>query len=221
MRDTGGPDTTVGNSMINALIWFWCADVVLGYAFARHVSNVRHIPLEQMSNQIPGLTRYMEYLGFKIKLKAVDTIPELEFLKGTFYLTSTGTYTWAPLPSRFLKIGKCIQDPRQVYRTRDLSAAITIHASSLAASYHAYSQVPLLRAFVDRFYKPGQATAHLQMERMIVPTGVPLADPLIQIAQRYEVDVVDILQVEEWIRSAPLFTFFEHPLFGALARDYT
>lgn len=56
---------------------------------------------------------------------------------------------------------------------------------------------------------------------MVTPTQVILADPTMQIADRYGVDPVDILQVEAWITHAPLFTFFEHPLFGALAGDYS
>jgi hypothetical protein len=221
MRDTGGPDTTIGNSIVNGLVWYWAADVLLGWAFGNHITQHRHVPRDELSHQLAGVQSFVEVMGFKVKLKVAESIETLEFLKGTFYLTTTLDWVWAPLPSRFLKLGKCIRDPRLVYRTRDLPTAVERHARSLAASYHAYSQVPLLRAFVTRFYHAGDETAGLQIERMVTPTQVILADPTMQIADRYGVDPVDILQVEAWITHAPLFTFFEHPLFGALAGDYS
>jgi len=74
--------------------------------------------------------------------------------------------------------------------------------------------------FVERFYRDNQPTAGRQIEYMVRGTQTPLADPLHDVAAFYKADPTWFIEVETMLRTAPLFSFFEHPLFAVLAKDY-
>jgi hypothetical protein len=202
-RDTGAPDTTIGNSISNMSAWTCCIDALIDGVTEPTV-------FESLFLQ----------LGFKIKLGCSTDVRDASFLKGMFYRLPSGAHVWGPLPSRFLKIGKCITDPRTIYQIPDLSEACLRHAASLAATYRMYSQVPLLNEFVRRFTREGVESAHRQIEFMVTGTSQDLLDPLLDVAAYYKIDPVWFVEAERMLRDAPLFTFFEHPLFNVLARDY-
>jgi hypothetical protein len=205
MRDTGGPDTTIGNCIVNIA------------CFALNLTVLaKKIPLERKSEKL--VARFLRH-GFVIKHGASRELRDVSFLKGMFYrLPAAAGYVWGPLPSRVLKMGKLMADP-SVYSS-SLPEAVAMHAASLAATYRLYSDVPLIRAFVERFYVEGQETAHRQIEFMVTGTHAVLMDPLSDLEVYYGVDRSMFLEVENMMRDAPLFTFFEHPLFGVLATDY-
>ena len=196
MRDTGGPNTTFGNSVVN--ISAWC------YHVERNFDDAS-----------------FRDMGFKIKKREV-TLETMSFLKGFWYRTAHG-FTWAPSPSRFLKMGKIINDPRTTYKEKDLCKAISRHFAGLAATYKQYSQVPLISAFVRRFYVEGVESAHRQIEYMVRGTETPLLDPIGDTVAHFEGAVTRefLLMAEKWISVLPYFTFLEHPGFEVLAlRDY-
>lgn len=200
-RDTGGPTTSIGNSIINAHVWL-------------------SLLKKEVFWSVNDLSTAFLKFGFKAKASVTHDWRKVGFLKGFWYRTSTGTTTWGPAPSRFLKMGK-MADARCPHDHESVMKAVTEYAAGLASSYHAYAQVPLIRAFVQRFYKPGHASLGLQLERMVVGTEVQLADPVTDAAHFYGVDKAQLLEAEEMIYRSPIPTFLEHPLFLVLAnRDY-
>lgn len=200
-RDTGAGDTSLGNSIVCAIPWmelltrrlFWDAEGLID-AFAQR--------------------------GFKAKARIWTDWQRVGFLKGKWYTTIFGDHVWAPLPSRFLKMGKVAKDPRLKPKD-DLQGAILDFAQSIASTYQQYGQVPLIRTYVDKYYVCGHPTAHQQLEWMVKGTRAVLLDPLDEVAQYYDVDKSWFQEVESMISQSVLFTFLEHPLFHTLAqRDY-
>jgi len=200
MRDTGGPDTSLGNSILNAHLWM----LVL--------TGTEILTPEQLT------ARFLSY-GMGAKAHVFTSWHKVGFLKGKWFTYRDG-HVWAPCPSRFLKMGKIVGDPRTTLHP-DLPDAVLDFAAGLASTYHAYSQVPLIRAFVKRFYVPGHATAGRQLEKMVVGTGVELMDPLREAALYYDISPDMFLEAESAIRASPIPAFFEHPVYWVLAeRDY-
>jgi len=210
MRDTGGPDTTLGNSCVNVCIWALLIPTLLRFV-------TRYFEGDPDPHQ---LVERSLALGFGLKLKVTTSVDQVEFLKGTFYRMVDHHWVWGPLPSRFLKMGKAIRNPRDMYQTRSLEEGVARYAAGLAATYRQYAQVPLIRAYCARFAREGTPTARRQIEFMIEGTAAELLDPFPQLEERYGFGQVDFEHVEGWIRQAPLFTFLEHPLFTMLAQDY-
>lgn len=84
MRPTGGPDTTLGNTMINAAAWLSCFEKVNDLT------------------DLMAVDRHLTQLGFATKLK-ITPFDDAEFLKGVWFHTDQG-FVWGPLPSRIFKI---------------------------------------------------------------------------------------------------------------------
>jgi hypothetical protein len=201
MRDTGGPDTSLGNSILNAHVW----------ALVLRDGGV--------FQSAEALTLAFLRYGFKAKVRVSQDWELAGFLKGKWF-RSGGTFTWAPCPSRILKMGKTASDPRSAV-IPSLYDAVLDFAAGLAATYSLYSQVPLIRAFVQRFAVAGHATAHRQLEKMVVGTCLRLNDPLREAAHYYGVDPQWFVMCETYISSCPLPSLLEHPLFRVLSeRDY-
>lgn len=201
MRDTGAPDTTIGNSIVNVCLWLQ----VFGEDF----------PV------LPAvLTTRFAQLGFEAKLKEVPDVIHLSFLKGMFYQCPLG-YVWGPLPSRIIKMGKCRGDPRQIYKIPDLEDAVLYHCAAQASTYAQYSQVPLIRVFVQKYQKADVEDFDNQILHMIHGTGVAIEFPLDQVAEHYDIDKSEFVECEDLIREAkvPCVTF--HPLFARIGSvDY-
>jgi len=141
------------------------------------------------------------------------------------------TRAWLPLPSRFLKFGKSLRNPCQIYRIHDRETAVRVYANSLAACYEVASAVPLIRVFVQRFRDSSLPTVSFELSNdyhlysvqfSLLPPCEDPHHPLIQYyGHYYGVDPGDFLKVEEMLKSAPLFSFLEAPLFSIMARvDY-
>lgn len=83
LRATGGPDTTFGNTIVNAACWMHIFDTQpdLEDIFALHAG--------------------ISHLGFTAKLQTCP-IEDSDFLKGVWYETDLGS-VWGPLPSRLFK----------------------------------------------------------------------------------------------------------------------
>jgi CMP-N-acetylneuraminic acid synthetase len=119
-------------------------------------------------------------------------------------------------------MGKTSTDPRAgLGPSVTLKDAVQDYAAGLASTYHMYAQVPLISAFVRRFYVEGHKTAGRQLEKMIVGTQMELAEAYVDAAAYYGVDSRVLHEVEHMISTCPIPSFLEHPLFLVLAeRDY-
>jgi len=93
-RATGGPDTTIGNSINNAFTtWglFLNSDV-----------DIEDLPKLQAS------------FGFESKFKVSSSFIGMTFLKGAWF-PSGDRFVWLPLPSQAIKLGKILTDPRLIF----------------------------------------------------------------------------------------------------------
>jgi hypothetical protein len=220
MRDTGGADTSIGNSIVMAQAWV-------------HVARAG-FHLKVFSD-----------LGLDMKVKQHQDPTDPTFLKGKWYLAETLEglrYVWGPLPSRFLKMGKSLRDPRALYRAqarKDLFKAYMLYANDVAHSYAPFLQVPIVRAFVQRYLTGPKILDFLAKEHWKVQpevddlhegdpgagwTAASLPGDRVDwtcLLRRYDISMADIEEVEDLIRESKPGEFLEHPVFLKLAAvDY-
>jgi len=209
--DTGSPQTSLGNSVDMGSPWIGA--------------------LESGDPQ-----NFFRMLGFDMILRVHSQVTEATFLKGMWYPTHNDPvypYLWAPLPSRFLKLGKSKNDPRSLYKPQlwrkggleaNFEAAVYLFFNDLSHSYASFGRVPLLRTFVDRFLsgKPQIRSFYEKHKVQATPNQKPALDEfrvIDQLSKHYNVPCEWWYSVENMIPSKP-FWFLEHPLFEALAKDY-
>lgn len=200
IRDTGGPDTSLGNTIIVAAAWV----------------QVLKTPWTTRDQ----LVERFATLGFDMKIRVFATPSEATFLKGTWLSDEAGNLRWSPLPSRVLKLTKSLKDFRALFPGTYEEAArkyLACQANMLAS----FPAVPLLRVLVERFYD-GE-TRHTDVEKLRVEASgydqrVVDWAPL---CSRYDTTPEEFLEVESMLRTAPIPSFISHPLFERLARaDY-
>lgn len=201
-RDTGGADTTQGNSSVMIGAW------------------IHHFRIHEPDTTSEAIVETMRTLGLKLKIRTT-TNPELcSFLKGKWYRTHVGL-VWGPLPSRVLKMGKTLQNPCVSYRTRDYPTACLKHMEAVADSYRPFMRVPLVRVLVERFARGHDVPLDawkVQAEGSY--SGLAVED-LESAAEWYGVDPGQIEELEQLLATAPLFSMVKHPLWARLAaRDY-
>lgn len=210
LRDTGGADTTFGNSVVNAVCWF--------YVLLKGPGDRPFLATGEEVTQ-----RFLE-LGLKAKVSRSKKIEDVSFLKGFFYrgaTTGTNRFVWGPAPSRFIKMGKTAAPLSDLYPHLGPHEAAEAYLASLAATFAEYSEVPLIRAFVRRYAKEGAVALPTDLKFLVKGSGASLDDPLTFCAQHYHIDPAWFIEVEVMIRMSRPFTFLEHPLFHALAlADY-
>jgi hypothetical protein len=203
IRDTGGTDTSIGNSLIMAVAWIFVASKDFD-------------------------TSWFDYLGFEMKLRVFDNIEEATFLKGRWYTLDASSmdqyhYFWAPLPSRVLKIGKAMVDPRVIYKTKDLIKGARLFLSDVAHSYSAFMAVPILRVFIRNF-KIGEKMFDQIPEYAVHGEAchfkIDEVENMYWLCKHYDVPPLLWEEVEDMFPSQP-FVYMESPLFTSLARkDY-
>jgi len=204
-RDTGGPNTTIGNSLV-------AAHAVL-------------LAVQQLSEHSIPVEVTMKTLGLDYKYRLHDSFFQSTFLKGMWYRTETAKgYFWGPLPSRILKAGKCLKDPRKLYhRGITLEEASTRLLGEIACGYAFYLQVPVLRAFVKNFKREGLDPVKFSPWKIQAVRGPkPLLSDAAweQMEVRYGYPRQVWLDLEATFPDKP-FVFMEHPLFAAMAlADY-
>jgi len=182
MRDTGSSDTSLGNSTVMGYAWIFCL--------------FRLIDADRFSCDLAAEV-FLE-LGFKMKLKKLD-LDDATFLKG-MWLHCEGGYHWAPLPSRVLKMGKSIKDPRTIYHTRDFQEAAVLFCSDIAHSFSLFVAVPFVRVFVKNFMVRQQVRSEINPYKITASSAEkPLlaADGYEQLFRRYgfareEMDVAEM-----------------------------
>jgi len=206
-RLSGHSDTSIGNS------------IVMAVTTCQVISEARYVL------DIPMWEALYAKYGFKMKLKVGENVTDVTFLKGLWYECTTGLY-WGPLPSRILKCGKSLKDPRMLYKETCLSAASTKFLGDVAKGYSYFIRIPILRAFVDNFskYATGKRLVDLD-ERMLYKYSANTQDvkPLItsveNICRRYDTTPEEIEELERMYPDQP-FHFIQHPLLEKLASDY-
>lgn len=159
IRPTGGPDTTLGNTIV----------ILSSLRYA-----VYHMLAEPEQDRSwhagEALQREMIRLGFDLKVRVHSRLEDCTFLKGAWYALAVPlvyqgrnlTNFWGPLPSRILKVGKSLKDPRTLLPTKNSRANatavevgsyyLTMQAKGLAP----FLLPPILHEFVARwqFWKP-------------------------------------------------------------------
>jgi len=130
MRDTGGPDTSLGNS-INMLC-----------AWASVLAQNRLANVDEFSTLFLAL-------GLKMKLKEYSSPTHPTFLKGKWWAVHHPdfSYAWGPLPSRVLKIGKSFSNPMDTYKMAFEPACEKFMADQ-ASNLAQFLPVPLVSSFV-------------------------------------------------------------------------
>lgn len=209
IRDTGGGDTSFGNSYVMGTAWadcFRCGMVDTAEAVQQHFL----------------------YLGFSLKVRVHDSPYRCTFLKGMWYETATGPF-WGPLPSRVLKFGKSLRDPRELYQTKDLEVAMRSFLADLAVGYSAFLQVPCLRVLVSKFrnYRPVPKRRAYVAERLFYGVEADSAARHCDVAdwspvaQHYGVDVEDLRDFEALLLEADVSSLVAHPVAWRMAiQDY-
>lgn len=204
IRDTGGPNTSIGNSLVMGTAWIYA----LGHATVSDLASI---------------TQAFEYLGFDMKLKTPDRIGLATFLKGTWYHTDHPlVHYWSVLPSRFLKMGKSMRNPVELYPAAkgNKELAAMWFMNDLACCYKTFVQVPILRQFITNFYRE-KARIDLLEEHKVqaVKTQKPTIISETNIHQMYDTDALEIADAEAQMPGC-IGRFWEHPLILKIAKDY-
>jgi len=222
-RDTGGADTSLGNS------------VAIGLAFKTVIQRTNYSE--------PLLDQWLlefKRLGFQMKMKVTLDSFEVSFLKGLWYSVHWPSNTadhlpwdryWGPLPSRVLKVGKSYRDPREIYGIHQpgltYERAANLYLSDVAHGYSYFLQVPLLRSFVDAFDEGDLVDKRVGIDwRMFVDQDIckPRIDEMdtwVQLRSRYG-EVWDDYNYWEKIFPHDPFHFLSGPIWLALGlRDYS
>jgi hypothetical protein len=202
-RQTGEGGTTIGNGMVHA--------GVLLYAYHKGSHEVME-------------TAYLE-LGLKVKLTATRDLWAVDFLKGWWIPGLSHQLVWTVLPSRVLKIGQHLGDPRHIRGySRDLKVACQQHACAVAKTYAAFSWSPIVGGYVKRWKDEFDVEPwRLPSWRVTSEQAYPIdkREARVWAARRYGVDYEEVIHLEKVYREVDVFTFIKHPLFLRMARaDY-
>jgi len=203
MRDTGGPDTTIGNSMVMAGLWF-------------HVL----VAVKPENYGVDAFQRAFPATGVEMKIRVTPDLNKVSFLKGMFY-EQAGRHVWGPLPSRFLKMGKVIADLQLVYpHVQSKQRALELYCNAIAASYRTYIQPPLIRAWCRRFNEHLDPYK-IDMNIYCHGSSLEAQNVLEQAAAHYSIDPAMFLDAEKLFLEACLPSLLQHPVFWVLAVDYS
>jgi hypothetical protein len=215
MQATGIATTYVLNSIVMASAWFFVLRKIQKQAWTQF-------------NMQPLTTLCVEFkdLGLDMKMQVYNDWRSVSFLKGMWY--ETPEPVWGPLPSRILKMGKSLRDPRTLYRITAMREAGDNFLKDVASSYSVFLQVPILRAFVQR-YTGNVVRPHSSARVSQYSTSssgqyryLKLDEKsMVSVCNRYSLTINDIRRVEQLILNSEAFTFLHDPAFQLLAaRDY-
>jgi hypothetical protein len=209
-RATGGPDTTIGNTLSN----------MMSVMYAVRTSNgFKDLDVRQLE------------LGFLAKLQVHDDYMLATFLKG-WWMPTRVDLQWLPLPSQVVKIGKILTDPRSIFPHLAPPQAWRAAAASMAASYgtipHTY---PLFGPFLKRYAELTDVTTDLMEVHQLAglayrtrrdfsraPDREVVLDYFIA---RYGLTLADIEEMEQEIVNVPFPGLLCHVGWAVVARrDY-
>lgn len=164
-RDTGGVDTSVGNSVVSALA-----------AYAVAADMIATHPTDLLETDLWAAT-YQQF-GLKMKIRLHSEITGGTFLKGLWYpcvWTPEIPYHfyWGPLPSRLLKATKSLRQPRSLYpEAQSVEEAARCFLSDMAQNYRSFVSVPGLRV-LDRFIRGPVVRTDLYGDYKVQPVDRP------------------------------------------------
>lgn len=202
-RATGGPDTTLGNSVNN----------ITACLYTLHKTPPHRL--------IEDFVDVLLELGFVAKLKYSEDHTRHTFLKGWWV-----SGCWLPLPSQVLKIGKILTSPVEIYphlvkekAWRQAARAVALGFGSVPLDY------PILGPFIQRYLSlyDGEAIIEQDANKIKVDALVEIdrAEAICQISERYNLDNAAIEEMEYEIRNIPFPGQLTHPGFTLLAKvDY-
>jgi hypothetical protein len=131
---TGGPDTTLGNTVL----------------------NITSVLYSLRSEQMYKLAGEQSLLGFTSKIKFGESSIGMTFLKGWWVPLedhSSGLeYAWLPLPSQVIKLGKIMTHPEKIFPNLSADEAWRSAAKAMAAGLrHVPREYPILGALLLRY----------------------------------------------------------------------
>jgi hypothetical protein len=207
----------LGNTTVMGMAWFFVLRNIQSGRWTQFLNDPREVLVNEFLS-----------LGFKMKVRVTNDAGSVTFLKGMWY-NIHDLPRWGPLPSRILKMGKSMKDPRSLYGVSSIEEAAELYLSDVASSYRQFLPVPILRAFVQRYRSTvARPTRSARLSKYTTQTSGLLADhrfdddSMSVICDRYNVTIDDIVRVEEMILTSKPFTFLHDPVFLKLAEvDYS
>lgn len=230
-RNTGGVDTTYGNSV--CVIQAWHLAVILVLADPPTLGA----PLSQQ--HLSDINTTFTNLGLSLKLRVSELpfrpgAPPAEFLKG-WWLPSTDRdgvvdFAWTFLPSRFLKCSKTLHDPRLTMRRGDrpsFDVAMARFMDGISSCLLEFGNPPMIRRVLTNWQLPG--SEHFRWWEEENPIWVRAAHCAFQItdddfleacAVRYGQEVPFWAEFFELLAEVRVGSVFYHPAWTLLAADY-
>jgi len=240
-RNTGGVDTTVGNSLGVAGGWLHVM------AAARDIRNAAEV--ETLFAQT-GLTLVLKLTSGHRQDLGLSLCPP-SFLKGLWYPihyalpgpigpVATDTvfgkpevaWVWAPLLSRLLKISKTLTDPRVTQRlqgearaTLTLHEALSRHLVSVAKSMLSFSNPAPIKSWYEKIIAAHPHATVIEpaaIERWKTQGGFAPPVETVRInAMWYDVSPDEILDFYAHVQEITVGSFSRHPMWAVMARrDY-
>jgi hypothetical protein len=235
-RDTGGADTSLGNSIVTGVLMTYCLKPVVYSLVMRNVS-ITDLE-EELFNRMIALGMYLKIQPHKpIFLKVEITFTyTISFLKGMFVRSVEGHNIWIPLPSRILKVGVFKKDYWLEFRVPPNSdwqvqhECMKLRLWQIAQQLAPFVDVPLLGAFVRRFggLKVDESLSIRKPHLMFMEwdnesyEGVKF-DPggiLAAFVGRYSITPNQIEEFEEMILKSHYDSILVHPIQISLLIDY-
>ncbi len=221
-RDTGGGETTLGNSLVMGVGWLYTWQALAAMTLwpatpALNLANIEAI---------------FATIGLKMKLK-LRPPGQATFLKGMWLPALDGQLVWAPLPSRVLKFGKSARDPRDYFRMPNpppvdkYAAAATEFLRCVALGYSVYSLPPILAEMVAVCLPPPYSIPLEQKNPL--PVFLRVSAPMEKLppldyeaclhalALHYGEDPESLRDCARLVKDSPLFSQLCHPLFLTMA----
>lgn len=219
-RNTGGVDTSVGNSFVTALM----------YANAVTMTAAN---LEMSARELGLLLKVRTY---SCALQDLPSAPKPSFLKGLWLFRADAShwtdYTWSRLPSAVLKLGKTTSDPRVTYRASGERAlpyfdAAWRHVCAVCTGIAGFSWGPGIRQLVDRhayLFVHENRDVRVWWERILPPSYCHPVDDNSAIQSWAAWYSVSPGEVEDWCRFVATWSvgmFYSHPFHNVMAvTDY-
>lgn len=219
MRQTGGSDTSVGNSYIMAVSCAFALTTCATFS----------------ATDIAGA---FAFLGLDMKIKLHSRLTDATFLKGHWVAVHSDVFDlyWAPLPSRFLKFSKSCDPLPKLFPTifrrlkSDREAAFVEAArcflGEVCHGHAAYIKTPFVDALAanfplrGRWAIPGLDNPYRINAAICEKPEVDLHQYFEQCARRYGCSALDVQDALNYLPT-DVFQIRKHPVFGAFAKiDY-
>ncbi len=246
-RNTGGTDTTFGNSSTSLLAATYA---VLNAARPIHKCRCCYTTLRPMDSSRQDFIDCYATLGLVLKLRVTE-FPTMDsigltarlptFLKGTWYPSEPHNLegrvierVWGPLPSRLLKMGKTLNDPRVTMRMTgegpiSLETGLRRFAGALAYSMKDFMWPFGIKRWLVRLapQSPPPVAKSVLTDSYVLqqisgsfPRSAATTRANAEMAVFYEVQPNVWTDFMDHLQEIKPMTLSEHPMWFALAKDY-